>query len=1365
MPSKKASQTDKQLVAAMAKHIEESQLSGHDRFSLVDLRDSASFLLQAARRRERGEAIVVVESVTGGDKRLTRIAVVNDDMPFLVDSVAATVSAHGLTIDQLAHPVAVARRDAAGILAALPDESAEGDLRESLIYIEAERADARTRVRLRAALENTLEDVRAAVTDWPMLQKAMVADAVRLEASQSGQEEGAELLRWLNGGMLTQLGHVVRRRSGRQTGGIGICRNSTRSPLSPASYDRTFEWFERADRPAPLIVKSNKLSLVHRRVPLDLFIVPVFEDGRVEALSIHAGVWTSAAMSAPPNEVPHMRAQLARIMDRLAFDPLGHDGKALVHALTALPHDLAIGFDDNELERAALIAMSLVDRPRSHLLLVQSPLARHLFAFVWLPRDALSTTLRLEIQAMLEQAADAPVLDWSLQMDGNLVLVRFVLDIRDGRDSTDEAGLQNRLTAIVRGWPEAVEAELAAREESVRAPALAARFAEAFPLSYRTASGASEAAIDIQRLRALPSENPNGVPPRAARLHGAGASPTDELRLKLYQRKGLLELSDAVPMLENFGFRALGEVPTLLDEGNLGAIHDFQLELPSGQDAGALLDRADELDAAISGVVNGLAEDDPFNRLIIANGLAVREANWLRAWYRYLRQAGLPYGIGTAVAALQNAPKVTRGVVDLFIAKHDPDFPDDRAEAEAQAARTIAEGLTEVAAINDDRLLRQYHALVLAILRTNAFAPAVAGSTEIALAFKIESAAVPGLRKPVPWREMFVYSRRVEGIHLRAGPVARGGLRWSDRRDDYRTEVLGLMKAQYVKNAVIVPTGAKGGFYPKLLPDRSSDREGWAAEGRESYRVFIRSLLSLTDNIVDDKVVHPEQMVICDGDDPYFVVAADKGTATFSDTANAIAEQHGFWLGDAFASGGTNGYDHKAMGITARGAWISVQRHFLEMGIDVQRESVRVAGCGDMSGDVFGNGMLLSKAIELVAAFDHRHIFLDPKPDPAKSWAERKRLFRMPRSSWDDYDKALISKGGGVFPRSLKQIPLSPEIRALLGTDAKSCDPDTLISLILKSPVDLIWFGGIGTYVKASGENNIDVGDPTNDALRVSASDVRAKAIGEGANLGITQAGRIEFALRGGRINTDFIDNSAGVDCSDNEVNIKIALAGARRSGRISEKSRVKLLEEMTGEVSAIVLEDNRLQALALSIAESGGRRALPSYIRLIETLEQSGQLDRKTEGLAGNEALSRRETDGQALVRPELAVILSTAKLSYQAALEQSDLPQDPLFDEVLVNSFPEAMHKKYRRELLSHRLRCEIIATEIANRLVNRMGLLHPFELVEEEGAGAAQLATAFVAAEHLFGMPAIWMSIERAKMPEAEMSSTSSTVRMRR
>ncbi|MBT8389015.1 MAG: NAD-glutamate dehydrogenase, partial [Altererythrobacter sp.] len=649
--------------------------------------------------------------------------------------------------------------------------------------------------------------------------------------------------------------------------------------------------------------------------------------------------------------------------------------------------------------------------------------------------------------------------------------------------------------------------------------------------------------------------------------------------------------------------------------------------------------------------------------------------------------------------------------------------------------------------INDDRLLRLYHALVEAILRTNAFAPA----SEEALALKIDSSLIPNLPKPVPWREIFVYSRRVEGIHLRAGPIARGGLRWSDRRDDFRTEVLGLMKAQKVKNAVIVPSGAKGGFYPKQLPSPQKDREGWAAEGQASYEVFIRTLLSITDNLKNNKVVHPHSVRVLDGEDPYFVVAADKGTARFSDIANGIAETRDFWLGDAFASGGSNGYDHKAMGITAKGAWVSVQRHFLEMGVDVQKDPVRVVGCGDMSGDVFGNGMLLSKAIRLTAAFDHRHIFIDPDPDPGSSWKERRRIYDLPSSSWEDYSADLISKGGGVFPRSAKVIKISKRAREVLGIEETELDPEALISAILKSPADLIWFGGIGTYIKAEAENNAQVGDPANDALRVNATEVRAKVIGEGANLGTTQAGRIAFALNGGRINTDFIDNSAGVDCSDNEVNIKIALAAAQQNGKLTPKKRNNLLQKMTDEVSEIVLEDNRLQALALSIAEMGGVKATASHVRLIEKLEEMDALDRKNEGLADQEAYSRRASDGKGLARPELAVLLSSAKLVLQDAIEQADWIGDKALEPMLIGAFPQPLQKDFREQILAHRLRNELIATKLANRIINRLGLIHPFELAEEEGVSLAQIAASFVVIDNLLEMGSVWDAIESGDMPE--------------
>jgi glutamate dehydrogenase len=1332
--------------AALCQRIIASILPGEAALAGPQLDDAADFLLEAAQYRAPGQPSILIRSATG-QHRVTRIAVVNRDVPFLVASISHALAAHGLSVDLLVHPVLPVVRDDSCQLAALPDDGS--GVRESFIYLETDRIDARQRRALEADLAATIADVRAAVADWPQLRDAIAADAATL-----ADPEGTALLTWLGEGMMTQLGHTVRHRDGSKTERLGICRQSNTPLLAEASWKRAFAWFDDAENHhAPLVVKANRLSLVHRRVPIDLFIVPVLVSGAVTALSVHAGIWTSAALSAAPDSVPILRRQLQAITAALGIAPDGHDHKSLIHALSVLPHDLVISFTADDTLRVVTAMMALIDRPRPRVALVAAPLERHVFAFVWLPRDLLSTTVRQAIQALLESATGTATLDWSLSVEGgNLAMLRYVLDARKGRATLDPAAIDAALQDMLRGWIDAVEAALATTEEPGRAAALAMRHAPAFPAAYRASYGAAEAARDIARLRHLDGGQGRELG-RDARLYRHDADLPDQLRLKVYQAGGSLPLSDAVPALENFGFQVMSELPTMLAAEQAGeppsTIHDFLLGLPAGSDTAGVLHRAAVIERAIAAVLNQQADDDLFNQLVVHGQLAAPEAEWLRAIYRYLRQTNVAFTIRSVVDALAGAGPVTHALIDLFKVRHDPAFAQDRTAATAATEGAIRAGLANVGAINDDRILRLYWQVILAVLRTNVFAPAGRPAGGTALAFKFDSSLVPGLPKPVPWREIFVYSRRVEGIHLRAGPVARGGLRWSDRRDDFRTEVLGLMKAQRVKNAVIVPTGAKGGFYPKCLPNPALDREGWATEGRESYRVFIAALLSVTDNIVDGTVVHPASVVVHDGQDPYFVVAADKGTATFSDTANAIALEHGFWLGDAFASGGSNGYDHKAMGITARGAWLSVQRHFAEMGVDVQADPVRVVGCGDMSGDVFGNGMLLSKAIKLVAAFDHRHIFIDPDPDPASSWAERQRLFNLPRSSWADYSADLLSKGGGIFPRSLKQIALSDEARAALDIADSALDPESLISAILKSQVDLIWFGGIGTYVKAAGESHADVGDPANDGLRINGDDVGANVIGEGANLGVTQAGRIEFGLAGGRINTDFIDNSAGVDCSDNEVNIKIALGTV---AGLDPARRNALLAEMTDAVAALVLEDNRLQALALSIAQGHGAPTTGAYVRLIETLEESGALDRRTEGLAGNDVLARRAAEGHGLTRPELAALLSNAKLALQDALEHGDLAQTAAAEALLLDDFPPQLQRDYRPALLAHRLAPQIVATVVANQMVNRMGMIHPFELAEEEGAGLAAIGSAFVTACDLLNMHALWRAIDAATMPEA-------------
>ncbi|MBL9071934.1 MAG: NAD-glutamate dehydrogenase [Sphingopyxis sp.] len=1325
--------------------LQSSALPGEgDDLDAKALAAAGEFAARASLERTAGKPSLLLEPATvdGTDRRM-RLVVVNDDMPFLVDSTSQIVGAQGLAIHRILHPVVSVERDAKGKLTSAEAARTGGD-RESVIYMELERGDARARRRLLDALEAALSDVRAAVIDWKAMRAAMLADA-----AMRADGEAAELLRWFEGGAMTQLGHEWRTRDGAVHDALGISATGASQLLSPNALAAAFAWFDQGGS-GPLLIKSNRLSAVHRRVLLDLVVVPELKGKTVERLSIHAGLWTSAALSTPPAKVPMLRAQLDALMAKFGFDPTGHAGKALAHALTALPHDLLIAFDTASLEELVLTSMSITDRPRPKIVMVRSALGRHLFAFVWLPRDEVSTGRRLAVESLLVREAKAAVIGWTMVLeDGGAALLRYTLDLRSGGVVPDAETLNAQLEQMVRGWQPEVEAALAKRGDAGRAAALAARFAPLFPANYRNLYNPEEAARDILRLRDLDTESP-----RSVRLARKSLDGDDRLRLKVYSAAGPLALSDVVPALEHFGFEVLEEIPTELhvragsDDDGADAptfIHDFSLRLPSSVDEAALLPHVEVIEGAIAAVLDGKAENDAFNELVLVTQTDPKAIVWLRAWFRYMRQGGSSYGMDTVVAALRHAPQLTAALVDRFRALHDPKAA-DVARAEALNAEILA-GFAAIKSIDDDRILRLFHAVIGGTLRTNAFAPAAAE----ALAFKIDSALIPGLPKPLPWREVWVYSPRVEGIHLRSGPVARGGLRWSDRRDDFRTETLGLMKAQRVKNAVIVPTGAKGGFYPKALPSPAEDRDAWFAEGTECYRIFIRSLLSVTDNLVGGKVVHPKDVVIRDGDDPYFVVAADKGTATFSDVANALAMERNFWLGDAFASGGSNGYDHKGMAITARGAWVSVQRHFAEMGIDVQTDPVQVVGCGDMSGDVFGNGMLLSKAIKLVAAFDHRHIFLDPDPDPAKSWKERDRLFKLPRSSWDDYDRKLISKGGGVFPRSQKSIPLTAEVQAVLGLSQADIEPMALISAILKAPADLLWFGGIGTYVKAASQNNAEVGDPANDALRVDAEDLRVRAVGEGANLGVTQAARIAFSAKGGRINTDFIDNSAGVDCSDNEVNIKIALNREMIEGRLAKDDRDALLVRMTDDVADLVLEDNRLQALALSIAEKGGAAAVPSLVRIMETFETTGRLDRKVEGLAANDELLRRAQEGRGLTRPELAVLLSTAKLALQDAIEDSVLPNDPALASDLAAAFPSEMQRDFATAIAEHQLRREIIATKLANRMINRLGVVHPFELVEEEGCSLGDVASAFVAVERLLDMKDIWSALDTAKIDE--------------
>ncbi len=1341
----------------------------------------AGFVARALSQRAPGKPIILESDETAAEPgpagRRMAFAIINDDMPFLVDSTAATITAAGLEINRLLHPVIDVRRTADGalieIIGLAGGEKTPGTLRESMIYLEVEHSSVTTRTALVGALEQMLADVAAAVGDWPAMRAALHQAAQDLgenppPVAPHRAAEAIAFLEWLAVDNFTLLG--VRRYTlaadlddpaGTPVSGLGL--GLLRDPAFPVwtgtpgadEPPRALRQLLKAPEPL-LITKAGSVVSVHRRATADLISVKGFDrEGRVTSETRFLGLYTSAALAASPRQVPLLRRKVAEVIDALGFAARGHSGKALVHVLENFPRQELFEASTAQLQAMALGLLSLLDRPRPRLFARADPFGRFVSVLVYVPRDSYTSGVRENVGRMLTERLGGALTRYEVELRSEgLARVHYIIALPESAAEAfgpeAAADLDRRLRQMVRGWDEDLAQALALHVGAGRAAQLAISHGRGFSPSYRAQHGADEAAVDIVALAALKDESS-----RSVRLMRRDGDPAGQLRLKIYRLGRIIPLSEAVPVLENFGLRVIEEFPfdvgTSAEGSTQGWIHDFLVEI---DDATALADwetLAPRVESALTCVLLGAHENDGFNALTVATGLDARAAGWLRALFRYLRQTGVTYGLMTAVDALRRYPAITRDLVELFEVRFGA-APADRAATEQARRDSIEAGLAGVASIDDDRILRLYLAVILAMLRTNAFVP---GNPE-ALAFKLDSHKVPGLPRPIPYREIWVYSPRVEGIHLRGGPIARGGLRWSDRRDDFRTEVLGLVKAQKVKNTVIVPTGAKGGFYPKQLPS-PANRDAWMAEGTESYRIFIRALLSLTDNLAPDGSNIPPADVFChDAPDPYLVVAADKGTATFSDTANAIAQDHGFWLGDAFASGGKHGYDHKAMAITARGAWISVQRHFREMGVDVQVDPIRVAGVGDMSGDVFGNGMLLSRSIRLVAAFDHRHFFLDPEPDAAAGFAERARIFALPRSSWDDYDRSKISPGGGIFARSLKSVPISAEVQAMLGVTAASLTPSELITAILKMQADLLWFGGIGTYVKAASESSADAGDRANDAHRIDGADVGARVIGEGANLGVTQAGRIEFAQNaaasaGGRINTDFIDNSAGVDCSDNEVNIKIALNAEVAAGRFTLAERDTLLVEMTDDVAELVLRDNVLQTQALSIAERGGAAGLAGHVRLIQALEASAaELDRKVEGLASDEVLHQRLLAGGALERPELAVVMAYAKMAIYDALMAPDAV--PLIDDALLvpdlhMGFPTAMQQRFAPAIDHHRLRRELVATRLANALVNRGGLGLAFEIAEELDVGLAAVASAFVAARALFDFRTLWRTIDAA------------------
>ncbi|MFD2649095.1 NAD-glutamate dehydrogenase [Devosia albogilva] len=1259
------------------------------------------------------------------------IDVISPDMPFIVDSALAAVRAAGGTIRLVVHPVVSME---AGRI------SQNGGLQLSMLHIHSDPvADPET---LREEIARTMRDVAWAVGDWqPMLTRVRQAMGDLETAPAPKGDEPLRFLDWLTEHNFTFLGM----RSYELTGdrlepvagsGLGILRDpDVRVLRSGAEFvESTPELVEFvASGETVLVTKANVRSRVHRRQHLDYVGVKLRgPDGSATGELRIVGLFTAQALAAPHTDVPLVRRKIAEVMRRSGFDPRAHDGRALMSALDSYPRDELFQVSTSELAEYAATIASLYDRPRVRVLPRIDRFDNFVSVLVFVPRDRYDVQARVRITQYLAKAYDGRVSAYYPHFpEGELVRLHVIIGRVGGetpRPSRSE--LEARVAALTSNFGDLLVAE-AGDAGSV------SDYRDAFSDAYRSRHDAATALADIAILRGLGDEGDVAMRLRQ-RQAGDGT-----LALKFYHRGTPLPLSQRVPMLEAFGFTVIAErtYTVIPRDGVERFIHDMLLEVPGGlPDFG---ERAGRIEAGLHAVWSGEAESDQINTLVTTVGLDWTEAAWLRALSRYLRQVGTSFSQRYIAAVLVRHAGAAAGLVSLIKGLHDPAVVDREAAAEAARAQ-IRAALEATTSLDEDTIIRRFLNLIEASLRTNAFQRDEHGAPRPALAIKFDSRQVDGMPEPRPYREISVYSPRVEGIHLRFGAIARGGIRWSDRPEDFRTEVLGLVKAQQVKNSVIVPVGAKGGFVPKRLV-AGMPREAMQAEGVAAYSTYVEAMLDVTDNLVAGAVEPPRQVVRRDGDDPYLVVAADKGTASFSDTANAIAVRRGFWLGDAFASGGSAGYDHKKMGITARGAWEAVKRHFREMDRDIQREPFTVAGVGDMSGDVFGNGMLLSRHIRLVAAFDHRDIFIDPDPDAETSYAERERLFRLPRSSWQDYDRNLISAGGGVFPRNAKSIPLSSQMQSLLGISTDHAAPAAVISAILQAEVDLLWFGGIGTYVRSSQETDADVGDRANDAIRVSADTLRAKVVGEGANLGVTQRARVEFALAGGRINTDAIDNSAGVNSSDLEVNIKIALQPLVASGTMGLEARNDLLVRMTDEVAALCLENNYLQTLALSLAERTGAAELPDHRELMEALVARGELDRAVEFLPTDSVLDTRAATGRGLTRSELAVLMAYAKLTLNEDLLESPLVEDGALAGELFRYFPETLHREFPEAIEGHRLRREVIATVLANAMINRGGPAFVTELTSATSAGPGEIALAYVAAREVFGLEALNAQIE--------------------
>jgi glutamate dehydrogenase len=1245
----------------------------------------------------------------------TAVEIVTDDMPFLIDSVSMELNRRGCGVHLTIHPVLSVRRDARGRLLEIltPGEALEeGAIRESVIHAEVARQTEPERLsELEQHLERVIGEVCAAVEDW----QAMRTQAVEAAAELGNEDaEAAAFMEWLAADNFTFLGY----RTGDEPG-LGILRK-------PGAEDPT-EGLASGSEPLTL-TKANTRSPVHRAAYLDF--VGVGE-------RVFLGLFTHTAYRASPTEIPILRRRVARVLERAAFPPGSHNEKALLEILDTYPRDELFQISDDELFEAAMGILHLGERQRLRLFARPDPFGRFFSMLVFVPRDRFNTENRRRIEAILRTATGASSIDYTTRVSESvLVRLHFVAYVEAGAAPEFDAGeVEMMLVAATRSWADDLEEALVEELGEAQGGELFQRYGDAFPAAYRADWVARSALADIVHVEELPETDGLGIS-----LYRPLEAGPRMLRAKLFRAGRPLMLSDVLPLFENMGVEVADERPyPIVPRDRDGVwIYDFGLTYSGEGDPGAGGVRESFQDTFVR-AWRGDVENDGYNRLVLGAALTWREITVLRAIAKYLRQARITFSDHYVEQAVVSHPEIARLLVALFQARFDP-RRSDREDA-AEVAERITEAIDAVESLDQDQILRMFLAVIRSILRTNYFQT---GPSEAAshLSFKLDPSELRWLPQPRPRFEIFVYSPRTEGVHLRGGAVARGGIRWSDRREDFRTEVLGLMKAQMVKNAVIVPVGAKGGFVVKRPP---ANREDLPEEVIACYQTFIRGLLDLTDDIDGGEVVARAGIVRYDGDDPYLVVAADKGTATFSDIANGIALEEGFWLGDAFASGGSTGYDHKKMGITARGAWESVKRHFRELGTDVQSEDFTVVGIGDMSGDVFGNGMLLSRHIRLVGAFNHRHVFIDPSPDPERSFEERRRLFELPESTWDDYDREAISKGGGVYDRAAKSIPLSAEAREALGIEDESLKPAELVHALLRAPVDLLWNGGIGTYVKAESESHADAGDKANDGVRVDGSELRAKVVGEGGNLGVTQRGRVEYALAGGRINTDAIDNSGGVDCSDREVNIKVLLDAVVEAGDLTEKQRNELLVEMTDAVAALVLQDNYEQSETLSLAQANAASMIDVHQRFMRFLESRSSLDRELEALPGDEEIGERKRDDGGLTRPEIAVLLAYSKIDLAEALLESDVPEDPYLSAELDRYFPAPLPERFGEQMRSHRLFRQIVTTQVVNNMLHGGGTTFAFRLHEETGAPASQIARAYACAREIFEMRPLWTEIE--------------------